>query len=163
MTARPIATDSLPQAAASPRRPPRAARRILVALLTLVGLNAVVAGALLVATPDGSLLGMQPGLLRRGPFGDFLVPGLVLLTVNGLGSLLAGVALVARWRGAEQAAGALGAFLLAWILVQVAIVGPTSPLQALLLVIGAAELGLALRLDRDRRAGEEGPRRRRAR
>jgi len=118
-------------------------RVTLVVLQSIVGVNAVFAGLSLVTEPSGAGLGMTTALLEGSPFGSFLVPGLVLLAMNGVGQL-AGAALVLRHRSrAGLAALLLGFFLCLWILSQLVWLGETMWLQPVLFAIGLAEMALA--------------------
>lgn len=123
-------------------------RYTLVALQLLVGVGATAAGAAFIADPSGAGLGMHTAMLRDGPFPDYLVPGLVLFTVNGLGSLAGALLSWGRHPAAGRMAQALGLFLVAWIAVQVAVIGPSSWLQPAFLLVGLAELGLGHLLGR---------------
>ncbi len=66
---------------------------ILGILLLILSLNGIAGGALLIAKPDGSLLGMQPDWLGKSPFQTFLIPGILLLFFNGIlpGTALFGI------------------------------------------------------------------------
>ncbi len=71
---------------------------------------------------------------------------MILLTVLGIGPL---VAAVVSWRGAALApvfAVAIGGALLVWLAVQIAIIGfsLTPPLQPIYLVLGVVILGVGL-------------------
>jgi hypothetical protein len=88
-------------------------------LQVFIGVGAVAGGLGLALDPSGKSLGIPLELLDKTPFATFLVPGIVLFIVNGLGSLAGAVASFARHRYAGETALALGAFLAAWILVQV--------------------------------------------
>lgn len=90
----------------------------LGALQAFVGLGAVGGGLGLVLAPSGANLGIPLELLESSPFATYLVPGIVLLTVNGLGSLVGAAASFMRYRNAGEVALALGAFLFAWIILQ---------------------------------------------
>jgi len=68
------------------------ARKGLLFLLLFLGMSALVGGSGLVADPSGAAIGLPLDLLRGSPFGDYLVPGLVLLIVLGAGPLLAAIA-----------------------------------------------------------------------
>ena len=57
-------------------------------LQIFIGLGAVAGGVGLIS--GGLKFPLE--WLRRSPFTDYLIPGLVLLTVNGIGSLAGGVA-----------------------------------------------------------------------
>ena len=82
----------------------------LGALQTFIGLGAVLGGYGLVSDPTGAGVRMPLDMLENSPFSTFLVPGLVLLTVNGLGSLLGALASFRRYRHAGEIAVALGTF-----------------------------------------------------
>ncbi len=91
----------------------------LGALQAFIGLGAVAGGLGLALDPSGAGLGMPLEVLKDSPFATFLVPGIVLFTVNGLGSLLGAILSFTRRRYAAETSMGLGALLLAWIAVQV--------------------------------------------
>lgn len=57
----------------------------------LVAIGAVVSGIMLEAAPDGRLLGMPADTLEGSPFATFVIPGIILLVVNGLGNAVSAV------------------------------------------------------------------------
>ena len=71
-------------------------------------------------------------------FPDFLIPGLFLFTVNGLGSMVGDALSFARNRYAPKAAIALGAILVAWI------IGTVHWLHLLYFTLGLMELAIGL-------------------
>jgi hypothetical protein len=115
-------------------------------LQAFISLGAVAGGLALILKPDGSNLGLPLEWLRGSPFSNYLIPGLVLLVVNGLGSLAGGVASFFRYRYAGEIAVALGAFLMMWIVAQVWWIGLSHWLQPLYFGFGGVELGLGLLL-----------------
>lgn len=116
----------------------------LALIQAVVGANALASGALLVLDPTGANLGLDPAALAPSPFATFLVPGLVLLLVLGAGHLAAGLATIRRAPRAPLFAVGLGAFLVLWIVVQLAWLEPRSWLQPVLAALGLAEIGLGL-------------------
>lgn len=110
-----------------------------------VGLGALYGGGSLVMDPTGTAIGMPLTLLAGSPFADFLVPGLTLLLVNGVGSLVAAALALARVRWAGALGVALGAFLVAWILLQMLWIGAISWFQPVILACGVAEAWLGWR------------------
>ena len=125
-------------------------KRLFIALgilQTFIGIGAVAGGLALVLDPSGGNLQMPLYLLDNTPFADFLVPGIVLFAVNGLGSLAGAIASFSRRRYAGEVAMALGAFLVAWILVQVYWIAGIHWLHWLYLSLGIAEalLGWSVR------------------
>ena len=77
-----------------------------------------------------------------------MIPGIVLFAINGLGSLAGAVATFARHQYAGEAAVALGAFLVAWIGVQVYWFAGFHWLHWLYLSLGIAEvvMGWSMRM-----------------
>ncbi len=118
----------------------------LGAFQVFIGLGGVAGGVGLVSEPSGANLGFPLELLSESPFSDYLIPGIVLFTVNGLGSLAGGVLSFFRYRYAGQIAAALGAFLMMWIVAQVWWIGLSHWLQPLYFGFGAVELALGLLL-----------------
>jgi len=114
----------------------------LGALQAFIGLGAVAGGLALVLEPSGANLGIPLDLLENTPFSDFLVPGIVLLAVNGVGSLVGAALSFTRNRYAGEAAMALGAFLVAWIVLQVYWFAGFHWLHWMYLGLGLLEFGL---------------------
>lgn len=115
-------------------------------LQIFIGLGAVAAGLAFILKPNGPTLGMPVEILQYSPFTNFLIPGIVLFSVNGLGSLVGAAASFTRYRYAGAAAMALGAFLTAWIIIQVYWLKAFHWLHALYLGLGILELVLGLLL-----------------
>lgn len=116
---------------------------VLVAVLGQLSARAVVGGLALVLSPSGSIVGLSTAPLAATPFADFLVPGVVLLGVFGVGS--AGVCYslaVGRVWGWWGAVG-VGVALLVWIAVEVA-VGFVRPTVVLNAATALAVLALAM-------------------
>jgi len=127
-----------------------AALWVLFGVLLFQGISALAPGVMLVVDPSGALLGMSPAALQGGPFHDYLIPGIILAVVLGLGPLLvaAGLLLLPDWPWLERlnprkemhwswpGALLLGLGLMIWILVQVVIIGPGSWLQPFYFAIG---------------------------
>ena len=111
-------------------------------LQLFIGLGAVGGGLGLVLEPSGANLGMPLEMLNHSPFTDFLIPGIVLLIVNGLGSIAGSVLSFRFFQYAAEIALALGAFLVAWILIQVYWIHTFHWLHALYLSLGIIELAL---------------------
>ena len=64
-------------------------RRLIFFLLVVIGLGAIAGGITLVAGPNGEIIKMDPAILSGSVFENFLIPGIVLLTIIGIDSLLA--------------------------------------------------------------------------
>ena len=103
----------------------------------LVGLTAIGGGLSLVLYPDGSRTQLPLALLRHSPFTTYLVPGLLLSVIVGLGNTIAGV--VALRGGSRARALALlgGAALVVWILSEMLLLQTMHWLQIVYLCLGA--------------------------
>jgi hypothetical protein len=120
----------------------------LGALQLFIGLGAVAGGLGLALEPSGANLGIPLGLLEGSPFASYLIPGIVLFAVNGLGSLVGAAASFTRRRYAGEIAMALGLFLVAWITVQVYWFAGIHWLHVLYFGLGALEFVLGWALQR---------------
>jgi len=126
----------------------RAVRPGLLASLGFQGLSGVAGGLGLVGDPTGAALGLPLGWLEGSPFDDYFLPGLFLLV--GLGAVplvvLFGVWSGRRW-GPPAALG-VGIVLVAWILIEIAVVGFQSqpPLQVTYGLLGVLITALAIPL-----------------
>lgn len=109
-------------------------------LLSLVGLGAFASGIGLMTGPDGSKLGLSLELLEDSPFEDFMIPGIVLLVVIGIGSFFGAYLNFTTHRYAGLFTMALGLFLILWILAQAWWLGWINWLQPIFLLTGAAEM-----------------------
>ena len=126
---------------------------VLGVLQVFIGLGAVAGGVGLALEPSGANLGIPLALLENSPFSSYLVPGIVLLTVNGFGSLLGAAASFRRHRYAGETAMALGIFLVAWIVLQVYWFAGSHWLHALYFGLGLLEFVLGWSLRNARREG----------
>lgn len=123
----------------------------LVGLLLFQGLSGLAGGYGLVADPSGAALGLPLEWLAGSPFSTYLIPGLILLLVLGVGPLIGAYLVAFRKPGGGAAAVAIGASLVIWIGVQIAIVGyqpfpPQLPFQVLYGLVGAIILALGVRV-----------------
>lgn len=116
----------------------------------LIGLGAMLGGGMLVADPTGQALGMSVTWLDGTPFTNYLIPGLTLLLVNGLGTLIGSVFTLKLHQFAGEFALALGTFMILWITIQVSLIGYMNFLQPLYFVVGIVESVFGLLLMRSR-------------
>jgi hypothetical protein len=111
---------------------------VIIALHIFTGLGATAGGLAAVLNPR-SPMGMSVEALRSGPFKDFLVPGLFLFLVLGLGNLLAAwaVARMAPLHGVYS--GGLGAIMVGWIIVQCFMLQAVVALHVIFFLVGALQ------------------------
>ena len=97
--------------------------------------------------PRGEIMPLPLSALAHSPFDTYFVPGLILFGVLGLGPLIAARMVWLRHPLAPAAAFVVGAALVTWVAVEVAIIGYSNepPLQLIYMVVGVAILLVALR------------------
>jgi hypothetical protein len=111
-----------------------------------LGIGALFGGIQFIMAPDGHLLGVPLRMLAGTPFHSFLVPGLLLFTLVGLGPIVAAAVTARRRSFGPLAAFAVGLTLMGWITVEMVIfAGLTSLFWAFYLVLGTviAAVGVA--------------------
>lgn len=124
--------------------PVNVARWVLAVLLAFTACNAFGGGWYGLS----GAAGVPQAWLAHSPFQDYFVPSFVLLVVVG-GSLgVSAIAVLARAAFARRAAQAAGVTLLAWIVVQVAIIGYVSWLQPASFLAGLLVVAVARVLPR---------------
>jgi hypothetical protein len=117
-----------------------------ISLEVLLGVGAIAGGLALILGPRGEIIPLPVTALAGSPFETYLGPGLILFTVLGLGPLLAAVLTWKRHPLAPFAAFVVGAALLIWVAVEIAIIGYSNepPLQAIYLIVGLVITVVAL-------------------
>ena len=104
-----------------------------------VGVGALFGGIMAFLDPTGELFGLSTELLKKGPFNNFLIPGLFLFTVIGLGHMLSFWLVKKRIKFHPYISGALGCILMAWIVIQCYILEAINILHVIYFIIGAIE------------------------
>lgn len=120
----------------------RILRYTLGVLLAFVALNAFGGGYYGLA----GAVGVPREWLARSPFSDYLVPSLILMFVVGGTFLGAAIAVFAGLPSARKLSVAAGVVVLLWIAAQVAIIGPVSWLQPVMVLVGTMVFMLAREL-----------------
>lgn len=110
----------------------------------VVGIGALFGGAMAITDPYGVQFGMPVDVLKKGPFTTFLIPGLFLFSVIGLGHLLSFVAAWRKFRLHPYINGGAGCILMAWIVIQCYILESIHFLHVTFFIAGLAESLIAL-------------------
>lgn len=125
-------------------------KALLAGLHLLVGAGAIGGGLAGMMNPQ-TPLGMPIELLQHSPFSDYLIPGLILFSVLGLGNLF-GLYLLARrsicW---AHISSVLGLALIIFIVVQCLMLRLIDPLHVIFFGIGLLQTGLAMKILRQQR------------
>lgn len=106
----------------------------------VLGVGAIGGGLALMIGPRGEVIPLPLSALTGSPFSTYFIPGAILFAILGVVPLVAAVLTVRRSRVAPLFAVVVGAALIVWITVEIAIVGYSNepPLQALYLGFGVA-------------------------
>ena len=108
-----------------------------ISLLVITGITAIYGGLRLMIDPTGEGIGFSLSRLKFLPFKNYLVPGLLLFTVIGVGSLAIAQMLFRRKKRSPVLLILQGFVLVTWVVVQ-ALTVPSSYLQYIFGAIGAA-------------------------
>ncbi len=140
-----IADDlqTAPRAEARPVYAP--ARWALATLCFVVGIAAVFGGLGLALRPDGSLLRIPVSYLEHSGFESFLVPGLLLFGMIGIGHLAVGWLVLRHSEHADLAALVAGGVLTTWIVAEMVLLRTLNALHVGTLVVSALIIAEALR------------------
>lgn len=131
-----MATEMVPSPAATARPPLGIAGKITVAALVWLGVGALAGGIALMTRADGSNMGFDTAILAGSPFPDFLVPGLILGGVFGVGSLVVAMMGLRHDPIAPFLAFGIGCAQMIWIAVQLSIIREVSFLHPLMFGTG---------------------------
>lgn len=112
-----------------------------------IGIGAIAAGIGFIIDPSGKNVGIPTEIIKNSPFDDFLIPGLFLLIINGIGSITGSILSFVRHRHAGTVGILLGIALIIWITAQVYWIGLSSWMQPFYFGLGMIEflLGYIIR------------------
>jgi hypothetical protein len=127
-------------------------RALAITLLIMNGIPAVLAGGSMITDPSGAGLMMDTGILEFSPFKTFLIPGIILFTMNGLFSFIALIATVMKNRYYPDMITFQGLILTGWITIQIVMINTSSWMQLMYGLVGLILIlaGLALRILEER-------------
>ena len=117
---------------------------LLSACLVFLSLGGFSGGIAFVTDPTGNRLGMNTSMLYPLPLQDFLLPGLFLLAVYAIGSLLVLVALWKRFAKAWCFIFALSVVLIGWIAFETIVMHLIAPITVVLAALGVCMLALTM-------------------
>ncbi len=121
-------------------------RTFVVCLVLFNGLAACGGGLVLIIDPSGNAMQMSTRLLEHSPFSDFLIPGVLLLLVNGLSSLWISWIVIQRKINYQRFIVLQGLLLIGWILIQVLLIREVSWLHYSFGGLGMVLIGAGLKL-----------------
>ena len=111
-------------------------RGIALFLLLFNGIAAIFGGWQLIAHPDGSSLKLPLEYIRRSPFDNYLIPGVILFISNGVFCFFVLFCTLGQVKNYPRLILIQGIILIAWILVQILLVSEINSLHIVLGSIG---------------------------
>ena len=123
-------------------------RIVAIVLLFFNGASAILGGGGLILDPTGVSMQMPIAFLESSPFNNFLIPGIILFTVNGLFNLYVGILGIRKNKLFPSLTILCGSFLTAWLTIQIVIIKdfyPPAHLPYYLIGIMMIFLGFKLR------------------
>jgi hypothetical protein len=113
-------------------------------VLLFVGIGGLAGGVPMVLDPSGAGLGMKLAVLAGSPFSSYLIPGLVVLIINGLLPCVLGIAAIRSHRRSGDMGIGYGIWLIGYMGAQVWWIGLIAGIQYLFLAIGFITLFLGV-------------------
>jgi hypothetical protein len=92
---------------------------IAVILLALNGIGAIFGGWNLITDPTGKSIQLPIEWMDKTVFGNFLIPGIILFTVNGLFNIFTALLVIMNKRKYHIYIMLSGIFLVTWLTVQI--------------------------------------------
>jgi len=117
--------------------------RLLFALHAFVGLGAIGGGMMAILNPQGPG-GMPTDALKNSPFSNFLIPGIILFTVIGLGNVFSAVSILFKSKYQGYISSVFSWALVIWIVVQCIMLNEVVFLHILFFIIGLMAAVLAM-------------------
>lgn len=109
--------------------------RFLFGLHLFVGIGAVFGGMAAILNPQKPL-GISIEALKNSPFDDFLIPGIILFTIIGLGNIIAAIAIYFRSKFHCYISSVFNWALVIWIIVQVIMLRSVAAPHIIYFIIG---------------------------
>jgi hypothetical protein len=117
--------------------------RLLFVLHAFVGIGAMAGGLAAITNPQEPL-GISADALKNSPFSNYLIPGIILFAIIGLGNVSAAVTILFKSRFQGYISSVFGWALVIWIVVQCIMLNMIAALHVIFFAIGLVEAVLAM-------------------
>ncbi len=112
--------------------------KFLKVIHLFVGIGAVFGGLGAILNPYG-FMGITTEMLRIGPFETFLIPGIFLFLVIGIGNIIAGLLVQKHFKYQGFISGLFGTILVSWIIIQCYFLQDIGVLHVIYFLIGCIQ------------------------
>lgn len=117
--------------------------RVLLLLHLFVGIGAIAGGSMAILNPYNPG-GMPTDALKNSPFSNFLIPGIILFTVIGLGNLFSAAAIIFKSKYQGYISSIFSLALVIWIIVQCIMLRTVVHLHVIFFIIGLIQATLSI-------------------
>lgn len=117
--------------------------RLLFILHAFVGLGAVGGGMMAILNPQGPG-GMPTDALKNSPFSNYLIPGIILFAVIGLGNIISAFIILLKPRFHGYVSSIFSWALVIWIIAQCIMLNTVIYLHVIFFLIGLVEVVLSM-------------------
>lgn len=125
------------------RRKLKKVNRILFIVHIFVGLGAIGGGLMAILFPSGPA-GMPTDALKNSPFSNYLIPGIILFSVIGMGNIVSALTMHFKSRYQGYISSIFSWALVIWIIVQCIMLRLVAILHVIYLMIGLVEAFLSI-------------------
>lgn len=122
-------------------------RATTIILLLITTISAIFGGGAMLIDPSGTNQGLPIETLKNTPFENFLIPGLVLFVIFGLGGLITTIIVMKKIKGYPFLTISMGFALSIFISIEILMLKDVHFLQIIFAIIGISLviLGILLR------------------
>lgn len=117
--------------------------RLLLILHVFVGLGAIGGGIVTILNPQNPM-GITVDALKNSPFSNYLIPGIILFSVIGLGNIISALALYYKPWFHGYISNVFSWALVIWIVVQCIMLNMIALPHIIYFIIGVIEATLAM-------------------
>lgn len=116
--------------------------RFLFGLNIFVGIGGMAGGLAAIMNPQNPL-GIPADTLKNSPFTDFLIPGIILFTVIGLGNIASALSYLLKSKYHGYTSSVFSWALVIWIIVQCIMLNAVAALHIIFFMIGLIQAALS--------------------
>lgn len=113
-------------------------RILSIVLHFIVGAFGLMGGYAAISQPSGPF-GISPDVLKNGPFTSFLVPGLALFVIIGVGHLFTAVIVLRKRKLFPYVEGVMALVTIGWIVIQCWVMEEINGMHVSIFIIGAVQ------------------------
>lgn len=115
----------------------------IFALHAFVGLGGIAGGMAAILNPEAPM-GAPVDMLKNSPFSNFLIPGIILFAVIGVGNVVSAAVIPFKWKFQGYLSSIFSWALVIWIVVQCIMINAIAALHIIFFIVGLVEAALSM-------------------